>query len=106
MIAVMTHGSDLPTEISLHNERHRNFVQAAQYALSEEEIYTVLAHKDAGEKRTYYHNLLITSTSALTALLYNDARQYFQKQVFASITMRSTNCTWGWDRPKACLISK
>ncbi len=85
IIAVITHGSDLPTEISLHNERHRIFIQADQYALSEGEIKSVLAYTDADEKRIYYHNLLTTSTRALTALLYNDTRQYFQKHVFTSI---------------------
>lgn len=83
IIAVMTHGPDLPTELSLHNERHRIFMAAAQYALSEEDIATVLAHKDQGEKRIYYHNLLTTSCRALN-LIYNEAREYFQEKVFTS----------------------
>jgi hypothetical protein len=58
IIAVMTHGPDLPTELSLHNERHRIFMAAAQYASSEADIKIVLEHPDAENKRTYYHNLL------------------------------------------------
>ena len=84
IIAVMTHGPDLPTELSLHNERHRIFMAAAQYALSEEDIATVLAHKDQDEKRIYYHNLLTTSCRPLNTLIYNEAREYFQEKVFTS----------------------
>ena len=84
IIAVMTHGPDLPTELSMHNERHRIFMAAAQYALSEEDIATVLAHKDQDEKRIYYHNLLTTSCRPLNTLIYNEAREYFQEKVFAS----------------------
>jgi hypothetical protein len=86
IIAVMTHGPNIPTEISLHNERHRIFVAAAQYCLSEEDIACVLAHKDQDEKRTYYHNLLTTSCRGLTVLLRNEAREFFQTKVFASPT--------------------
>ena len=82
IIAVMTHGPDLPTEISQHNQRHRIFVAAAKYALSQEDLDIVLAHKDADEKRIYYHNLLTTSTRPLTTLLFNDARDWFQTKVF------------------------
>ena len=84
IIAVMTHGPDLPTEIALHNERHRIFMAAAQYAMSEEDIATVLAHPDADDKRTYYHNLLTTSCRQLHTLLYNEARHFFQTKVFLS----------------------
>ena len=86
VIAVMTHGPDLPTELSLHNERHRIFVAAAQYSLSEKDIAVVLAHRDEDDKRTYYHNLLTTSCRGLTSLLYNDARDFFQTRVFTSPT--------------------
>jgi hypothetical protein len=86
VIAVMTHGPDLPTELSLHNERHRIFVAAAQYSLSEKDIAFVLAHRDEDDKRTYYHNLLTTSCRGLTSLLYNDARGFFQTRVFTRPT--------------------
>ena len=74
IIAVMTHGPNLPTELSQHNERHSIFMAAAQYALSAEDITTVLAHPDADEKRIYYHNLITTSCRPLNTLLYNEAR--------------------------------
>ena len=82
IIAVMTHGPDLPTEISLHNERHRIFMAAAQYALSEADIKAVLDHPVAEDKRTYYHNLLASSCRPLNTLLYNEARDFFQDEVF------------------------
>ena len=85
IIAVMTHGPDLPTEITLHNERHSIFMAAAQYALSEDEIKTVLEHPVAEDKRTYYHNLLTTSCRPLQTLLYNEARHFFQTKVFTGI---------------------
>ena len=105
IIAVMTHGPDLPTELSMHNERHRIFMAAAQYALSEEDIATVLAHKDQDEKRIYYHNLLTTSCRPLNTLIYN-ASIFRRKCLHASVLMWSTSCIWGWESLKACLISK
>jgi hypothetical protein len=48
IIAVMTHGPDPLTELALHNERHRIFMQAAQYAMSEHDIQTVLEHPVSG----------------------------------------------------------
>ena len=89
IIAVMTHGPDLPTEISLHNERHSIFMAAAQYALTEDEIKTVLEHPVAADKRTYYHNLLASSCRPLNTLLYNEAREYFQDKVFANPTFNA-----------------
>ncbi len=65
----MKHGPDLPTELGQHHQRRRIFVAAAPYALSEEEIATVLAHKDADEQRIYFHNLLTTSCRPLSAVL-------------------------------------
>jgi hypothetical protein len=82
IIAVMTHGPDLPTEISLHNERHSIFMAAAQYALSADDIKTVLEHPDHEEKVTYYHTLLASSSRPLNILLYNEAREFFQDKVF------------------------
>ena len=84
IIAVMTHGPDLPTEISLHNERHSIFMAAAQYAMSDADIKTVLEHPVAEDKRTYYHNLLASSCRPLNTLLYNEAREYFQDKVFGT----------------------
>ena len=76
--ASWTHGPDLPTELAallaLHNERRRIFMEAAQYAMSEEDIQTVLQHPDADDKKTYYHNLLTTSFRPLQTLLYKEAR--------------------------------
>ena len=51
-------------------------MEAAQYAMSEEDIATVLAHPDADDKRTYYHNLLTTSFRPLQTLLYKEARHF------------------------------
>ena len=82
IIAVMTHGPDLPTEITLHNERHSIFMAAAQYALSADDIKTVLEHPDHEEKVTYYHTLLASSSRPLNILLYNEAREFFQDKVF------------------------
>ena len=66
--ASWTHGPDLPTELAallaLHNERRRIFMEAAQYAMSEEDIQTVLQHPESDDKKTYYHNLLTTSCSS------------------------------------------
>ena len=84
IIAVMTHGPDLPTELGQHNDRHRIFMAAAQDAMSEEDIQTVLQHPDAEEKKTYYHNLLATSCRPVQTLLYNEARHFFQTKVFTS----------------------
>ena len=89
IIAVMTHGPDLPTEITLHNERHSIFMAAAQYALTEDEIKTVLEHPVPADKRTYYHNLLASSCRPLNTLLYNEAREYFQDKVFTSTTFNA-----------------
>ena len=82
IIAVMTHGPDLPTELTLHNERHSIFMAAAQYALSADDIKTVLEHPDHEEKVTYYHTLLASSSRPLNILLYNEAREFFQDKVF------------------------
>jgi hypothetical protein len=84
IMAVMMHGPDLPTEISLHNERHKIFMAAAPYAMSKSDIDAVLAHPDQAEKIIYYHNLLTTSCRPFT-LLYNDAREFFQDKVFTSV---------------------
>jgi len=84
IIAVMTHGPDLPTELSQHNERHRIFMAAAHYALSEADIRTVLDCQDTEAKRIYYHNLMTTSTRPFSSLLYNDAREWFQAKVFGN----------------------
>ena len=84
IIAVMTHGPDLPTELSLHNERHSIFMAAAQYALSADDIKSVLEHPDAEDKRTYYHTLLTSSSRPPKTLLYNEARNFFQDKVFGS----------------------
>ncbi len=87
IIAVMTHGSDLPTEISLHNERHRVFMAAAQYALSADDmIKTVLEHPVPEDKCTYYHTLLTSSSRPLNTLLYSEACESFQDKVFTSPT--------------------
>ncbi len=83
ILAVMMHGPDLPTELSDHNERHRIFMAAAPYAMSKSDIDAVLAHPDQEEKKIYYHNLLTTSCRPVLALMYNDARDFFQKKVFA-----------------------
>ena len=78
--ASWTHGPDLPTELAallaLHNERRRIFMEAAQYAMSEEDIQTVLQHPDADDKKTYHHNLLTTSFRPLQTLLYKEARHF------------------------------
>ena len=82
IIAVMTHGPSLPTELADHNLRHRLFMAAAKYALSDEEIQAVLAHPDKEEKRIYYYNLLTTSCRPFSTTLYNEARDFFQTRVF------------------------
>ena len=87
ILAVMMHGPDLPTELAQHNERHRIFMAAATYALSEDEISTVLAHTDQDEKRIYYLTLLTTSCRPVSSLLFNDAREFFQTEVFRAGTM-------------------
>ncbi len=46
---------------------------AAKYALSDEEIQTVLEHPDQEEKRIFYHNLLTITCRPLSATLYNEA---------------------------------
>jgi hypothetical protein len=62
--------------LALHNERRRIFMQAAQNAMSEEDIQTVLQHPDADDKKTYHHNLLTTSFRLLQTLLYKEARHF------------------------------
>ena len=84
ILAVMMHGPDLPTEYSQHNERHRIFMAAAPYALSKDDIETVLARNDQEEKKLYYHNLLTTSCRPVGAMMYNNARDFFQRMVFTS----------------------
>jgi hypothetical protein len=85
-MAVMMYGPDLPTEISLHNERLQIFMAAAPYAMSSSDIGTVSEHPDDDERRIYFHNLLTTSCRPVTALLYNEApsRNFFQTLVFTS----------------------
>ena len=83
IMAVMMYGPDLPTEISMHNERQMIFMAAAPYAMSSSDIETVSEHPDDDERRIYYHNLLTTSCRPVTALLYNEARYFFQTEVFA-----------------------
>ena len=84
IMAVMMYGPDLPTEISLHNERQRIFMAAALYAMSSCDIDTVLEHPDNDERRIYFHNLLTTSCKPLSAALHNEARHFFQTFVFMS----------------------
>jgi hypothetical protein len=84
ILAIMMHGPDLPTEYSQHAERHRIFMAAAPYALSKGDIETVLARTDQEEKKVYYHNLLTTSCRPVSAMMYNDARDFFQRKVFTS----------------------
>ena len=78
----MTHGPNLPTELADHNLRHRLFLAAAKYALSDEEIQAVLAHPDKEEKRIYYYNLLTTSCRPFSTTLYNETNEFFQTRVF------------------------
>jgi hypothetical protein len=52
--------------------------------LSSGEIATVLADTDQEEKKIYYHNLLTTGCRPVSALLYNSARDFFQRKVFTS----------------------
>jgi hypothetical protein len=80
------YGPDLPTEISLHNERQRIFMAAAPYAMSSCDNDTVLEHPDYDERRhcIYFHNLLTTSCKPLSAALHNEARHFFQPFVFMS----------------------
>ena len=87
IMAVMMHGPDLPTELSQHNERHRIFMAAAQYALSKSDtsIGFILASPDREEKVIYYHNLLTTSCWPISALLYNDGREFFQRRGLMSV---------------------
>ena len=61
-------------------------MEAAQYALSADDIKTVLEHPDAEDKRTYYHTLLTSSSRPLNTLLYNEAHEFFQDRVFTSPT--------------------
>jgi hypothetical protein len=82
IIIVVTHWPNLPTELADHNLCHSLFIEAAKYALSDEETQTILAHPDQEEKRIYYHNLLITSCCPLTTTLYNEGRVFFQTRVF------------------------
>jgi hypothetical protein len=84
IMAVMMYGPDLPTKISLHNERQLIFMAAAPYAMSSSDIETVSEHPDDDERRIYYHNLLTTSCWPVSALLYNQARNFFQTLVFTS----------------------
>ncbi len=57
IIAVMTHGPNLPTELAEHNPHHSLFMAAAKYALSDEKIQTILDHpnreKSAFSTTTY-----------------------------------------------------
>ena len=82
ILAVMMHGPLLPTEIAQHDERRRIFIAAAPYAMSKDDIDSVLSHQDFDELRIYLHNLLTTSCRPITSLLFNDARNFFQTQVF------------------------
>ena len=84
IMAVMMYGPDLPTELSLHNERQRIFMAAAPYAMSSSDIDTVSEHPDDDERRIYYHNLLTTSCRPVSALLHNEVRDFFQTSVFTS----------------------
>ncbi len=79
----MMHGPDLPTEISQHNERQQIFIVAAPYALTKDDIATILNHEDDHELRINYHNLLTTSFRPVAALLHNDA----------NIVVRALLCT-------------
>jgi hypothetical protein len=81
-VIMMAHGPNLPTELADHNLRHRLFVAEAQYALSDEEIRTVLAYPHKEEKRIYDHNLVTTSCRPFSTTLYNEARDFFQTRVF------------------------
>ena len=88
ILAVMMHGPDLPTELSQHKERLRIFIAAAPYALLADEITAVLAYQDSDldEIRVYLLGLLTTACRPLSTLLYNDARDFFQTEVFMSGT--------------------
>ncbi len=57
IIAVMTHGPNLPTELAERNLRHCLFIAAAKYALSDEGIQT-------------FWNTQITKKSAYTTTNY------------------------------------
>jgi hypothetical protein len=81
ILAVMMHGPECPTEISQHKARERIFMAAAKYALTADEIKTIMGHKEEGDKIVYYHGLLTTGLRPIT-LLYNDARDFFQNKVF------------------------
>ncbi len=61
ILTVMMHGPLLPTEIAQHNERRRIFIAAAPYAISKDDIASVLDHQDLDELSIYLHNLLTTS---------------------------------------------
>ena len=84
ILAFMMHGPPLPTEIAQHNERRRIFIAAAPYAMSKDDIASVLDHQDFDELRIYLHNLLTTSCRPISSLLFNDASKFFQTQVFSS----------------------
>ena len=88
ILAVMMHGPDLPTELSLHSERLRIFNAAAPYALLPDEITTVVAYEDSDvdELRVFLVGLLTTACRPLSTLLFNDAREFFQTEVFVSNT--------------------
>ena len=97
ILAFMMHGPPLPTEIAQHNERRRIFIAAAPYAMSKDDIASVLDHQDFDELRIYLHNLLTTSCRPITSLLFNDARTFFfrHKFLFPQSIMLNTRCTLG-----------
>jgi hypothetical protein len=107
IIAVMTHGPNLPTGLEDHNLRHSLFMAAAKCALSDEQIQAVLAHPEKEEKRILYHKLLTTSCRPFSTMLYIEARDFFQTRVTDALyIILSTNCTWDFEVTNPCFISK
>ena len=84
IVAFMMFGPNLPSELSLHAERHRIFMSAAPYAMSKNDIAFVLGHDNHCDKVIYYHNLLMTGCRVLISVLPNEARDFFQTRVFGN----------------------
>ncbi len=94
IIAGMMHrpNHDLPTKLAGHNLYRRLFLAAAQYALSDEEIRTVLAHPNQEEKSIFYHYLLCCP---LSTTLYNEASVFFRPEFLDALyIILCTNFTW------------
>ncbi len=84
IVALTMFGPNLPSDRSSHAERHRIFMSAAPYAMSEADIAFVLAYADHGDKAVYYLSLLATGVRVLLSVLPNAARGFFQTRVFGS----------------------